>query len=67
MTEEIKNWEDPIVKEVRAVRDAHAQKFGYDLKAVFEDHRRIAEQLRETGYRLVSRPAKRTEGKAGTI
>lgn len=30
-------WEDPIVAEVRAVRDAHARKFNYDLDAIFAD------------------------------
>jgi hypothetical protein len=30
-------WEDKIVAEVRAVRQAHAEKFGFDLGAIFED------------------------------
>jgi hypothetical protein len=28
---------DPIVEEVRKVREAHAAKFGYDLRAIYED------------------------------
>ena len=28
---------DPIVAEVRAVRDKHASKFGYDLSRIFLD------------------------------
>lgn len=28
---------DEIVDEVRAIREAHAEKFGYDLRAIFED------------------------------
>lgn len=28
---------DEIVAEVRAVREAHAAKFNYDLRAIFED------------------------------
>lgn len=28
---------DPIVAEVRAARDEHAAKFGYDLKEIFRD------------------------------
>ena len=31
------NWTDPIVAEVRKVRDAHAAKFNYDLRAIYED------------------------------
>ncbi len=28
---------DPIIAEVRAVRDRHASKFGYDLSRIFSD------------------------------
>ena len=28
---------DPIIAEVRAVRDAHAAAFGYDVAAIFRD------------------------------
>jgi hypothetical protein len=28
---------DPIVDEVRRVRDAHAARFNYDLDAIFQD------------------------------
>ena len=28
---------DEIVDEVRAIREAHAAKFNYDLRAIFED------------------------------
>lgn len=30
---------DPIVEEVRRVRQRHARKHNYDLKAIFEDMR----------------------------
>ena len=30
-------WIDEIVDEVRAVRDTHAAKFGYDLQAIYAD------------------------------
>ena len=29
--------EDPIVAEVRKIRDAHAARFNYDLKAIYQD------------------------------
>ena len=35
------NNADPIVDEIRAVREAHAKKFGYDLKAIVRDLKRI--------------------------
>ncbi len=30
-------WNDPIVEEVRAARNAHAEKFNYDLKSIAAD------------------------------
>ncbi|MEO7841154.1 MAG: hypothetical protein ABIU06_17570 [Anaerolineales bacterium] len=30
-------WNDPIVEEVRKIRDEHAKKFNYDLKAIAAD------------------------------
>lgn len=42
---------DPIVDEVRRVRDAHAARFNYDLDAIFRD---IKEQEKKSGRRFVS-------------
>ena len=42
---------DPIVDEVRRVRDAHAARFNYDLDAIFRD---IKEQERKSGRKFVS-------------
>ena len=33
-------WDDPIVEEIRKVRNAHAKKFNYDLKAIAADLRK---------------------------
>jgi hypothetical protein len=41
---------DPIVDEVRQVRDAHAARFNYDLHAIFED---IKKREKETGLVFV--------------
>ena len=30
-------WNDPIVDEVRKVRDEHAKEFNYDLQAIVAD------------------------------
>jgi hypothetical protein len=38
--------DDPIVEEVRRVREAYAAKFNYDLEAIFQDLKR---QERESG------------------
>jgi len=42
---------DPIVDDVRRVRDAHAARFNYDLDAIFRD---IKEQERKSGRKFVS-------------
>jgi hypothetical protein len=42
---------DPIVDEVRRVRDAHASRFNYDLDAIFRD---IKEQEKKSGRKFVS-------------
>jgi hypothetical protein len=49
-------WKDPIVEEVRRVRDAHAARFDYDLAAICEDFR---ERERRSGRKVVSLPPKR--------
>lgn len=49
-------WKDPIVEEVRRTREAHAAKFGHDLRAIFEDLRR---QQERSGREVVSFPPKR--------
>ena len=44
---------DPIVEEVRRIRDAHAAMFDYDLDAIFQD---IKEQEKKSGLKFVSYP-----------
>lgn len=41
---------DPIVDEVRRVRDAHAARFNYDLDAIFQD---IKEREKRSGLTFV--------------
>ncbi len=49
---------DPIVDEVRHIREAHAAMFNYDLDAIFRD---IKEQEKMSGLKFVSYPPRRTE------
>jgi hypothetical protein len=42
---------DPIVAEVRRIRDAHAAKFNYDPDAIFRD---IKEQEKRSGRKYIS-------------
>lgn len=49
-------WKDPIVEEVRRVRDAHAARFNYDLRAIYEDYKA---RERASGRQYVCFPPKR--------
>jgi hypothetical protein len=49
-------WIDPIVEEVRKVRDAHAKQFNYDLKAIYSD---LKQREQGSGRRYVSLAPKR--------
>ena len=45
---------DPAIAEVRAVRDRHAARFGYDVKAIFRDIRSLQ---KTSGREFVRYPA----------
>jgi len=47
---------DDILLEVRKVREAYAQRFGYDLQAI---HRDLKAQEQVSGRRVVSLPPRR--------
>ena len=49
---------DPIVEEVRRVREEYAARFNYDLDAIFRD---IKEQEKKSGRKFVSFPPRRIE------
>ena len=51
-------WLDEIVEEVRAIRDAHAAHFGYDLDAIYQD---LKNQEQQSGRRVVILPPKRVK------
>ena len=51
-------WSDPIVDEVRRVREAYAARFNYDLDAIFRD---IKEQEKNSGRKFVSFTPPKTE------
>jgi hypothetical protein len=47
---------DPIVEEIRRIRDEHAARFNYDLDAIFDD---IKKSEKELGLPLVTLPSNR--------
>lgn len=34
-------WEDPIVKEVRRIREEHSARFGHDLDRIYQEVKRL--------------------------
>ena len=48
---------DPIVDEVRQVRDAHAARFNYDLDAIVRD---LREQQKKSGRTFINLPPRGT-------
>jgi hypothetical protein len=34
-------WRDPIVEEVRAIRDSYAKKFNYNLDVIYHDLKKL--------------------------
>jgi hypothetical protein len=55
---------DPIVEEVRRVREAYAQQFNYDLLAI---HRDLKEREKKSGRTLVSFPPKPAKPTGQTV
>ena len=51
--------EDPIVKEIREIRNAYARKYDHDLDAICRD---LQEKQQRGERRVVSRPPKRPQG-----
>lgn len=55
---------DPIVEEVRRVRDAHAARFNYDLDAIFQD---IKAQEKQSGRTYVNFPPRLLEKQSAQV
>ena len=48
---------DEIIDEVRAIREAHAAKFNFDLEAIYEDIKRSEEDHIVHGAKFVDPPS----------
>jgi hypothetical protein len=51
-------WEDPVVEEIRRIRDEQAANFGYDVRKILEDAR---EREGKSGRTVVNLSPKRRE------
>ena len=49
-------WNDPIVEEVREVRQAHAVQYNYNLRAIYQS---IKKAEATSGRKYITLPAKR--------
>ena len=47
---------DEIINEVRAIREAHAEKFNYDLQAIYEDLKKTEAAHIAAGRRFIAVP-----------
>ena len=54
-------FEDPIVAEVRAIRERHAARFDYDIGRIFQDIRERQEEQKRLGQKFVRYPPRPTE------
>lgn len=53
---EKKMWNDEIVDEARAIRDAHAAKFSYDLQAIYADLKKSEAERMAAGHPCIPAP-----------
>jgi hypothetical protein len=58
-------WKDPIVEEVRKVRQEHAKQSNYDLRAIVDDLRRQERSGRNYVRFTPRRPSEARKTKAG--
>ncbi len=58
------SWTDPIVAEIRRVREKHAAKFGYDLKAIYKD---LKAKEASSGRKYVRYEPRRVATPPGTV
>jgi len=48
-------WEDEIVEELRKHRNAHASKYNYDIKKIYQDLKQ-KERLNKTNIKVTLKP-----------
>lgn len=49
-------WQDPIVEEVRKVREGHAARYNFDLRRIYQE---LKKAERQSAYRKVTFAPKR--------
>ncbi|MBF0427051.1 MAG: hypothetical protein HQL66_14655 [Magnetococcales bacterium] len=49
-------WQDPIVEEIRKIREEHAARFHHDLDAIYADLKRLEQESGRKTVTLEPRP-----------
>jgi hypothetical protein len=55
---------DPLVQEIREIREAYAERFGYDLRAIARELKKLEQR---SGKRVVSPRQRTTTVRAGPL
>lgn len=50
---------NPVLDEIRAIRDAHAKEFNQNLDAIFADILRHQKTLKQQGWKFAKLPSQR--------
>ena len=58
---------DPIITDLRKIRDAHAAKFNYNFDAIAQDWLKEEAIARRAGQKFVDLSAKKTSRRHGSI
>jgi hypothetical protein len=54
--------DDPIVEEVRRIKEAHAARYNYDIRAMAKA---LREQQQRSGHKIVSLPRRHVRAQQG--
>jgi len=49
-------WQDPIIEQIHKIRQEHARKFNYDLRAIYDD---LKQREKKSKQKKASLPIKR--------
>ena len=52
---------DSILEELWAIRAAHTEQFNGDLRAIFENYQRLAEEVKKAGHVFETLPPQKVE------
>ncbi|MDR2704935.1 MAG: hypothetical protein LBC02_04070 [Planctomycetaceae bacterium] len=54
-------WTNPILEELRKIREDHEKQFNYDFDALFDDLLQKQEEMKKQGYKFITEPLKKPD------